>query len=255
MLRKFIKDDIKDMFIRFLPPALTLMIVAMLSALCIGKMGSDLDDTASKVVDVLDKVYVVCQRVLLVTALPAALMRVRKTLVGDEAVFWAGVPARPWKHIVSKSIAAFLLFLLSAAMYGTARLAYLRFVADGIYAKTAFYTISSDPALFVRNTLMTGAILLFSMLCVQKIFIGSAVFCLPMRSPRAAMWLTTVTAVLVLAGMYVAGFSAISRLDLFSISESSAQLLIYSYGCAFFGVMSLVLTVADTLLLSKRAEY
>ena len=255
MLRKFIIDDLKAAFFRFIPLALTLLAAGVLSAFCIGRLDGEMDVSAAKAVGFLEAVCALCQKLLLVSAFPAVLLRALDTLTGEGAVFWAGIPARPWKHIVSKSTAAFLLYLLSAVMYGMVKLVYVRSASDGLYAKSAFYSISSEPSVFLRSTVLAGAIVLFSMLCAQKIILGAAIFCLPVPSRRASTWLVSATAVTVMAGAYVAGYAAVSRISIFSLSERSADMLTYSYSCAFFGVMSAVLTVADTLLLAKRAEY
>lgn len=255
MLRKLIRDDLKDMFPHLMPPAVILMVVMILSSVCYNKLSGTFDGAAAALSDAMNALCGACRWMLLFSVLPVALVRSHAVFAGDEAVFWAGVPARPWKKIVSKSAAVFLLFLLTCAMYGIALPTSLLFYSEGYFIKEAYNEIIAAPALFVRDTVLSGAVILFSMLCVMKICIGSALFSLPMRRRRTAMWLTSVAALLTVAGSYVAGYSVICRLSLFSISESSAKLLTYSFGCAFFGVISLVLTVADTLLLSKRAEW
>ncbi|MBR1724537.1 MAG: hypothetical protein IJ723_05915, partial [Ruminococcus sp.] len=99
----------------------------------------------------------------------------------------------------------------------------------------------------------SGALILLVRLCVQKLITGALLFT-RREHGRAVVWLLALAGIITTSGMYIAGYAAISRLSLFSISGSSARLLTYSYSCAFFGVMSVVFTVTDTLLLSKRAE-
>lgn len=254
MLRKLIKDDLRTAFAVFCPVVVLLVLTGGVSALCLAKLSDSSDIAAVRAVVLFEMLYSVCEKLLLIAALPAVLIRARETFCSKSSLFWMSLPARSWKHIVSKSVTTVLLFLLSALMFGMVKLIYLRSYSDGIYARTAFYTISTDTAVFVRDTVMTGFVIIAAMLCVQKLVIGAAVFAMPAKSSTAA-WLVGITSMFTLAGMYAAGYSAISRIGIFVISTESAQLLIYSYSCAFFGVISLVLTIADSLLISKRAEF
>ena len=254
MLRKLIGDDLRAVWRVYFPPAAAFFLLGLIAALVSGRLGTATNDLSRSAAYYAGYVRVGCQSALVLLLLYAVLWRTKSTLTGSSAAFWHMIPAPPRKHIVSKLICTVLLYIISDRAGSIIQLVFLRSEQSGLYAADIYSDISADPSAYLRSQLFLSLCLLLGLLCLQELLTAAELFTMRGRARPMLTFFISLSAIIIIAAAYAAGYEAIISIDIIADRENGRTLLGFSYSCAFFGIMTIVFTVISTRLLSRHTE-
>lgn len=114
MLRKLIKYDFRCTSKTFIPMMAAFLAVTVLMRVCMETMGeADISGTVSIAVGLIVMSYVGLIYAMLIYSFFGNVSRFNKNLFTDEGYLMNTLPVKPWKHIVSKLVSAFVWYLMS----------------------------------------------------------------------------------------------------------------------------------------------